>query len=80
MAVAQSVEQQTLISGLELRVLSSGPLLGSMLGVKPTLNKRQGHLAGSVVEHLTLAQVVISWLVSSSPTRCELAPHEPFFR
>jgi len=37
--VAQSVERPTLDPGscLDLRVMSSNPVFGSMLGVKPTL-------------------------------------------
>jgi len=40
--VAQSVKRPTLDSslGLDLRVLSSGSTLGSMLGVEPTLKKK----------------------------------------
>lgn len=41
--MAQSVKQPTLdlSSGLELRVMSSRPTLGSVLGVKPTKKKNQ---------------------------------------
>jgi len=41
--VAQSVERPTpdLSSGLDLRVLSSDPSLGSVLGVEPTLKKQK---------------------------------------
>lgn len=40
--MAQSVEQVTLglSSGLDLEVVSSSPLLGSALGMKPTLKKK----------------------------------------
>jgi len=41
--VAQSVKHPTLdlSSGLDLRVMSSSPTLGSMLGVEPTLKKKK---------------------------------------
>ena len=41
--VAQSVKHLTLdlSSGLDLRVLSSSPTLGSMLGVEPTFKKKK---------------------------------------
>ena len=41
--MAQLVKCPTLVfgSGLDLRVLSSGPTLGSMLGVEPTLKKKK---------------------------------------
>ena len=40
--VAQSVKHSTLdlISGLDLRVVSSGPRLGSTLGMKATLKQK----------------------------------------
>ena len=40
--MAQSIEHLTLdfSSGLDLRVLSSSPALGSMLGQEPTLKKK----------------------------------------
>jgi len=41
--VAQSVKCPTLdlSSGLDLRVVSSNPMLGSMLGMEPTLKKKR---------------------------------------
>ena len=41
--MAQSVKHLTLdlSSGLDLRVLSSSPTLGSVVGVKPTSNKQK---------------------------------------
>ena len=41
--MAQSVKHPTLdlSSGLDLRVVSSSPALGSMMGVKPTFKKRK---------------------------------------
>ena len=40
--MVQSVRVSTLdlSSGLDLRVVSSGPMLGSMLGMEPTLKKK----------------------------------------
>ena len=57
----QSVEHMT----LDLRVMSSSPILGA----EPTLKKRvmKGYLVAHLIKHLTLAQVMISWFVGLSP-------------
>ena len=46
--VAQLVEHLTLVlsQGLDLRVVSSSPLLGSTLGVEPTLKKKEKERCG----------------------------------
>nr|XP_060491619.1 adenylate kinase isoenzyme 6 isoform X5 [Panthera onca] len=55
-----------------------GKELASRSGLKyinvGDLAREVGHLSGSVLKHLTLAQLMISWLVSLSPTS-----HEPCF-
>ena len=58
-----------LSSGLDLRVMSSSPVLGSVLGTEATLkNTHRGAWVAQSVKRPTSAQVMISRSVSSSPT------------
>ncbi|XP_078305330.1 adenylate kinase isoenzyme 6 isoform X4 [Panthera onca] len=74
--VSQGAQSQRGTPGVGKTTL--GKELASRSGLKyinvGDLAREVGHLSGSVLKHLTLAQLMISWLVSLSPTS-----HEPCF-